>query len=208
MSSSRTYKGIEIFRVVAAFLVVAIHTSPLASYSGTADFVFTRVIARVAVPFFFMVTGYFVLSKGTGVRRFLKKTAIIYAASAALYLPISVYAGHLRGWGLLDLVQQVFFEGTFYHLWYLPAALLGAWLTSLLMRRTSRGVCAAIVTALYVLGLLGDSYWGLIEGVPGVSSAYNAVCPDGLHAQRPVLRAHVHVPRRGDAHGQAARRRL
>ena len=175
MSSSRTYKGIEIFRVVAAFLVVAIHTSPLAGYSGTADFVFTRVIARVAVPFFFMVTGYFVLSKGTGVRRFLKKTAIIYAASAALYLPINVYAGHLRGWGLLDLVQQVLFEGTFYHLWYLPAALLGAWLTSLLMRRTSRGVCAAIVTALYVLGLLGDSYWGLIEGVPGVSSAYNAL---------------------------------
>lgn len=175
MSSSRTYKGIEIFRVVAAFLVVAIHTSPLAGYSGTADFVFTRVIARVAVPFFFMVTGYFVLSKGTGVRRFLKKTAIIYAASAALYLPINVYAGHLRGWGLLDLVQQVFFEGTFYHLWYLPAALLGAWLTSLLMRRTSRGVCAAIVTVLYVLGLLGDSYWGLIEGVPGVSSAYNAL---------------------------------
>ena len=175
MNSSRTYKGIEIFRVVAAFLVVAIHTSPLAGYSGTADFVFTRVIARVAVPFFFMVTGYFVLSKGTGVRRFLKKTAIIYAASAALYLPINVYAGHLRGWGLLDLVQQVLFEGTFYHLWYLPAALLGAWLTSLLMRRTSRGVCAAIVTALYVLGLLGDSYWGLIEGVPGVSSAYNAL---------------------------------
>lgn len=175
MSSSRTYKGIEIFRVVAAFLVVAIHTSPLAGYSGTADFVFTRVIARVAVPFFFMVTGYFVLSKGTGVRRFLKKTAIIYAASAALYLPINVYAGHLQGWGLLDLVQQVFFEGTFYHLWYLPAALLGAWLTSLLMRRTSRGVCAAIVTVLYVLGLLGDSYWGLIEGVPGVSSAYNAL---------------------------------
>ena len=175
MSSSRTYKGIEIFRVVAAFLVVAIHTSPLAGYSGTADFVFTRVIARVAVPFFFMVTGYFVLSKGTGVRRFLKKTAIIYAASAALYLPINVYAGHLQGWGLLDLVQQVFFEGTFYHLWYLPAALLGAWLTSLLMRRTSRGVCAAIVTALYVLGLLGDSYWGLIEGVPGVSSAYSAL---------------------------------
>ena len=175
MSSSRTYKGIEIFRVVAAFLVVAIHTSPLAGYSGTADFVFTRVIARVAVPFFFMVTGYFVLSKGTGVRRFLKKTAIIYAASAALYLPINVYAGHLQGWGLPDLVQQVLFEGTFYHLWYLPAALLGAWLTSLLMRRTSRGVCAAIVTALYVLGLLGDSYWGLIEGVPGVSSAYNAL---------------------------------
>ena len=92
MSKGRNYKGIELFRVVAAFLVIAIHTSPLTTYSETADFIFTRVIARVAVPFFFMVTGYFVLSKGTDVRRFMKKTAIVYAASAALYLPINVYA--------------------------------------------------------------------------------------------------------------------
>ncbi len=175
MSKGRNYKGIEIFRVVAAFLVVAIHTSPLATYSDTADFIFTRVIARVAVPFFFMVTGYFVLSKGTDVRRFLKKTAIIYAASAALYLPVNVYSGLIQEWTLLDLVQQVFFEGTFYHLWYLPAAILGAWLTSLLMHRTSRGACAAIVAVLYVLGLLGDSYWGLIENVPGLSGAYGAI---------------------------------
>ncbi len=175
MNRGRNYKGIEIFRVVAAFLVVAIHTSPLVTYSDTADFIFTRVIARVAVPFFFMVTGYFVLSKGTDIRRFLKKTAMIYAASAALYLPINVYAGHLQGWGMLDLVQQVLFEGTFYHLWYLPAAILGAWLTALLMRKCSRGTCFAVVGVLYILGLLGDSYWGLISGIPVVSSVYNAI---------------------------------
>ena len=175
MSKGRNYKGIEIFRVVAAFLVIAIHTLPLTTYSQTADFIFTRVIARVAVPFFFMVTGFFVLSKGTDVRRFLKKTAIIYAASAALYLPINVYAGHLQSWGILDLVQQVFFEGTFYHLWYLPAAILGAWLTWMLMRRLSSGACLAAVAVLYLLGLLGDSYWGLVENVPVISSVYNAL---------------------------------
>ena len=175
MSKGRNYKGIEIFRVVAAFLVIAIHTSPLTTYSQTADFIFTRVIARVAVPFFFMVTGFFVLSKGTDVRRFLKKTAIIYAASAALYLPINVYAGHLQSWDMIDLVQQVFFEGTFYHLWYLPAAILGAWLTWMLMRRLSSGACLAAAAVLYLLGLLGDSYWGLVENVPVISSVYNAL---------------------------------
>ena len=175
MSKGRNYKGIEIFRVLAAFLVVAIHTSPLTIYSVTADFILTRVIARVAVPFFFMVTGYFVLSKGTGVRSFIKKTAIIYAASAALYLPVNVYAGLLQEWTLLDLVREAFFEGTFYHLWYLPAAILGAWLTSLIMRRCSQGAAFAIVSALYVFGLLGDSYWGLIEDVPGVSSVYSVL---------------------------------
>ena len=93
--SKRNLKGIEYFRIAAAFLVVAIHTSPLASYSATADFIFTRVIARVAVPFFFMATGYFVLG-GVNVRRSLKKLLIIYAASAALYLPVNVYAGTCR----------------------------------------------------------------------------------------------------------------
>ena len=48
--------------MIAAFLIVAIHTSPLASLSPTADFIFTRITSRVAVPFFFMVTGFFIIS--------------------------------------------------------------------------------------------------------------------------------------------------
>ena len=47
------------FRVVCAVLVVTIHTSPLETVSPDADWLLTRVIARIAVPFFFMATGYF-----------------------------------------------------------------------------------------------------------------------------------------------------
>ena len=54
--------GLDLFRLIAAFLVVAIHTSPLESVSAEADFFLTRIVARVAVPFFFMVTGQFVAS--------------------------------------------------------------------------------------------------------------------------------------------------
>ena len=46
-------------RLLAAILVVAIHTAPLSSYCPTLDFWLTRVLARLAVPFFFMITGYF-----------------------------------------------------------------------------------------------------------------------------------------------------
>lgn len=172
--SKRNLKGIEYFRIAAAFLVVAIHTSPLASCSATADFIVTRVIARVAVPFFFMATGYFVLG-GVNVRRSLKKLLIIYAASAALYLPVNVYAGHLQGWDLLELARQALFEGTFYHLWYLPAAILGLWLTDLLLRRLGEKRAGIAVIVLYALGLLGDSYWGLIENVPGLSALYGGI---------------------------------
>ena len=63
--------ALDRFRLLAAVLVVCIHTSPLSSASPSWDFWLTRVLARTAVPFFFMVSGYFLLKvkkKGTAVR--------------------------------------------------------------------------------------------------------------------------------------------
>lgn len=172
MKTARKLVGIEYFRVAAAFLVVAIHCSPLLTYSETADFIFTRVLARAAVPFFFMVTGYFVIGKPEKTRNFLKKTGVIYLASILLYLPLNLYAGNFNGLTPGAALTQLLFEGTFYHLWYLPAALLGVLVASLLARsRAGLGIAGA----LYLLGLLGDSYWGLVSGVPVVSDAYNVV---------------------------------
>lgn len=48
---NKNYTGIDYFRFIAALLIIAIHTSPLGSFSETGDFMLTRIIARVAVPF-------------------------------------------------------------------------------------------------------------------------------------------------------------
>ena len=61
MEGNRQYGGFDLCKIAAAFLVVAIHTSPLVSFSADADFILTRVFARVAVPFFLMVSGFFLL---------------------------------------------------------------------------------------------------------------------------------------------------
>lgn len=172
MKTARTLSGIEYFRLAAAFLVVAIHCSPLTTYSETADFILTRAVARVAVPFFFMVTGFFVLGRPEKLRRFLKRTALLYLACILLYLPLNLYSGALSGLTPVGALRELLFEGTFYHLWYFPAVLLGAAIASLLMR-TRAGL--AIAAALYVLGLLGDSYWGLISGAPWISDVYEVI---------------------------------
>ena len=41
MKCRKTYDAIDNFRLVAAVLIVAIHTAPLASFSDTADFLVT-----------------------------------------------------------------------------------------------------------------------------------------------------------------------
>ena len=123
-------ESIDRFRVFAAALVVAIHTSPLTSYSLEADFFLTRVFARIAVPFFFMVTGQFVVSalpKQGAVRavRYVKKIALLYGISILCYVPIGLYAGQYEKLGIADVLRMVVFDGTFYHLWYFPACITG-----------------------------------------------------------------------------------
>lgn len=63
MNQSTNTGGLDKFRLAGALLVVAIHTSPLTCISAEADFFLTRILARVAVPFFLMVTGQFVLPR-------------------------------------------------------------------------------------------------------------------------------------------------
>ena len=102
METKRSYGGLDVFKMIAAFLVVAIHTSPLTSISAEADFFLTRELARLAVPFFFMVTGHFVLSdwvRGESrdfgpIWRYFGKVAALYGISILLYLPVGIYAGH------------------------------------------------------------------------------------------------------------------
>ena len=182
MEQKQRFGGLDRFKFIAAFLVVAIHTSPLSSFSANADFLLTRVLARTAVPFFLMVTGYFLLpqylfEKSMDRRpllRFLKKTVLLYGIAILLYLPVNIYAGHFQGAGIGELIRKVLFDGTFYHLWYLPAVLLGVplvcWAGSRLPFRILGGSCLL----LYLIGLFGDSYYGFIANSP-IASFYDAL---------------------------------
>ena len=182
MKEDKQYGRLDSFRVFAALLVICIHTSPLSSLNPDADFLLTRVFARLAVPFFLMATGCFVLPQTLFAAprsmrtpwQFVKKTSLLYGIATLIYLPISLYAGHFRQAGLLDVLRAMFFDGTFYHLWYLPAAILGVLLVGLLSRWLRfRGVL--IVSAVLCLaGLLGDSYFGATSQVPTLFALYRA----------------------------------
>lgn len=176
--------GIDYFRLIAAFLVVAVHTSPLTSVDGTADFVLTRVIARVAVPFFFMASGFFLLpgymnrqdTEPDKLYKFLQKTAMLYGITVLLYLPINLYAGYFQMQLLLpNLIKDIIFDGTFYHLWYFPAAMMGATLVYLLLKKFKSEHVFQITLILYLIGLFGDSYYGITEQIPFLKSFYDVI---------------------------------
>lgn len=175
MQKQKNYVWLDRFRLIAALLVIAIHTSPLASFSGEADFFLTRVLARIAVPFFLMVTGFFFPSDPDKLRKSLKKLCLLYGTAILLYLPLGLYAGHYRALYLTDALRMLLFDGGFYHLWYFPAAITGIILVFTLKRVLRlRWVCV-ISVVLYVIGLFGDSYFGLAEKLPPVRAAYEGM---------------------------------
>lgn len=180
MNVKKNYGGLDVFKLISAFLVVAIHTSPLLSVNAGADFFATRVLARLAVPFFFMVTGQFVLSdymsgrtkNVSSIWNYLKKILLLYGIAILLYIPLGIYAGHYREITIRSAFRMLIFDGTFYHLWYFPALILGILLLLLLRRFCSLQICTMIAAALYLIGLFGDSYWGLISNIPAISDVY------------------------------------
>ena len=100
MSKNKSYTGVDYFRLISAYLIIAIHTSPLTSVSATGDFIFTRIVARTAVPFFFMTSCFFMISRYSRdngrLFSFIKKTAFIYLLAIALYVPINLYNGYFK----------------------------------------------------------------------------------------------------------------
>lgn len=183
MRTHEKYGGLDLFRPIAALLVVAIHTSPLTSLNADADFFLTRVLARVAVPFFFMATGQFAVAgflKSSGAsslfpRRYLAKLSALYLMSILLYLPIGIYAGHYENLTFGAALKMLFFDGTFYHLWYFPACLTGVLTVCLLHRFLKPPALLAAASALYLIGLLGDSYYGLAEKLPALKGLYDCI---------------------------------
>jgi len=185
MNQPKNTGGLDRFRPVGALLVAAIHTSPLTCVSAETDFFLTRVLARVAVPFFLMVTGQFVLPRvlepgvrsGRRLLRYLARAGMLYLVCILLYLPLGIYAGHYKGLTVSRVLQLLMWDGTFYHLWYFPACMLGMSLLWLLSRRLGPRPMAWVCGALYLLGLSGDSYYGLTQYLPPLRS----LCDLGFH---------------------------
>lgn len=120
----------DILRTFAAFMVILIHVT--SRYFSTSAYygrplwwvlVFINEAARIGVPLFFMLSGYLLLSgKDDGIlsfykKRFSKLLLPFLWASVIYYLYYRIAAGQ----PVFDIAffDQLFREGTAYHLWYL-----------------------------------------------------------------------------------------
>lgn len=178
--NNKKQMSMDKFRIICAILIVAIHIYPLASINETLDFAFTHILCRIGVPFFLMISGFFILPKAMEDKEILLKYTlkilIIYAISIFLFLPINIYSGKIQQLNVVEMIKEITINGTFYHLWYFPALLLGIWITYLILKGIKNyKVQYCIVIALFIIGLLGDSYYKIAEQVPIIKKCYEVL---------------------------------
>ena len=148
----------------------------LSDINSFAGYFVSGIIARFAVPFFLIVSGYFYFDKLTksgpkAIFVYLKKIILIYSVWSIPYLLLELVA-HFKEepiWNILGrfLVNFLFF-GSRYHFWYFPALIYSVIIFTLLYTLFRKKIFPFVFLSiiLFVIGCLMSCYMDLGNQIP------------------------------------------
>jgi len=127
VSRERNY-NIELLRVISCILVVCIHVSNVYSRAygevsyGTYLFsLFTNCFSRVAVPVFFMISGYLLLEENVSIHKSIHR--VIHTLVVLVFWSVLYYIWNIIFWDDRYDFATLFEEPVKKHLWFLYAIL-------------------------------------------------------------------------------------
>jgi surface polysaccharide O-acyltransferase-like enzyme len=175
-------ESVDIFRILAIISVIIIHTTPFAEIRSSVLYNYISVMlnqgARFAVPFFFVIAGFFYGLKlkysyeinGYTLLR-IRRLLFLWLAWSLIYaLPYQLHSFVSNGilgpvklayWhlcGLLSHPINLLFEGTKVHLWFLNALVWSTIISWLFISIKRVRILVIISVGLYVFGMLAKSY--------------------------------------------------
>lgn len=170
-------------------LVVAIHVRPMSNAAGSQiidylNYGIQHYLARVAVPFFFVCSGFLLYRKTspgefdsavTG--RYLVRLVRLYLIWTIIYFPFILpgITQDERGTAhaVLVFIKNSIVTGSVLHLWYFPALIFAVALISVLLLKKVDPLTILIISAVfYFFGLFAQSWFGFIlpleDAAPGI----------------------------------------
>lgn len=176
-------RSIDTMRVIAIVAVIAIHTNAFTAppaQMGVALDVATVInqLARFAVPFFFIMSGYFWAQKVTQphavvkpTRDMVKRALLIFIVWSLVYLVetrlVESFANGPSG--ALDQILlnvkkalsnpiNTGLQGTKAHLWFLPSLIMSVIISALLIRLHCERLLMVLAVVFYLVALAGTPY--------------------------------------------------
>lgn len=183
-SGGQRIQGVDFFRVIAILAVISIHTSPFSSEQpDQADFsrflyLAINYITRFAVPFFFVISGYFwgLKCRKSGqplreARQMVGRIGGILLAWSLIYLfPFYALLNPWHGitglftaasWNIEHLLQDpmtLLMQGTKVHLWFLVSLLFSVSIAAVFVQWQWLKSLLVVAILLYGFGMLAKAY--------------------------------------------------
>ena len=170
MTDKKRYDVIDLEKFTMSLFVAAIHINPLGKYSSV-----LYPWIRMAVPFFFICSGFFLFSELEGSHcpeklfaKFGKRCVLLYLTWSVALLPIVVFlnrdASSLREM-LLRLIGCFLLTGTFGGSWYLIALIEGSVIVYFVSKSKKMfWVLSMCSVAIYIVCCLASNYAFLLDG--------------------------------------------
>ncbi len=187
-------QSIDFVRAIAIVAVISIHTMPFNYGGDNIDinkylFIGINQLARFAVPFFFIISGFFFASKVKANEvellslsaKMIKKLLLVWAFFSAIYIipfsliptltssPSEFFAAINSNLNQITTKPIEFiFVGSKVHLWFLVSLSISIFITALFIKLYPKNPLLALIPisiGLYIFGLLAKAYsvtsWGL-----------------------------------------------
>ena len=132
------------------------------------DNVFWRVyvintISTIGVTSFFIISGFLLYKKPVNKERLKKQVFRIlklYGCWTVVYLPL-IYYEYLKhsvdiSHAFVEFAQRAVFDGTYYHLWYLPSLIVAMCIVYIMRNR--RFTLMVVTMGLMIIGILANTY--------------------------------------------------
>ncbi len=166
-----TFQSLDICKLLMSFCVVAIHTRPLDLCTEPIVNEIYNSLVAMAVPFFFLCSGFLLAQKfepsisapgNTAIiKRYLLKMIKMYVVWNVVYLPMAIYhlisSGNSLLLSVLRYIRGFVFVGEQYnswHLWYLLSTIYALMFLLILLRlKQSPGNIMAISCFVFLLSI-------------------------------------------------------
>lgn len=181
MRVKRQYPAIDIAKYISALLVVAIHVYPFEPISPLFHTFFTQTVCRLAVPFFFAASAFFFfrhkenLEDIAALKEYELRVLRLYLVWTVIYLPYTIWNYAEAGFtfaSVISWLRDFLLNGSYYHLWFLPAMMLGMALLWFGQRRFGLKKTLLAALGLYLIGYLINVYAVVWENMPVMSVLY------------------------------------
>lgn len=187
LADKKEYFAIDCLKFIASYMVLGIHFMIFTDVNKELDYWTTQILCRLAVPFFFVASGYFVANKMQDVKKlavYLKRILLTYLVYSLVYLPLMIekyqkfdYTWKMR---IEDFLYSFFITGTYFHLWYFVAIMVASVIVYVLINyvKLDDKKLLLVTGILYIIGTLGNAYrniWVDVPFIDKVLSAYESV---------------------------------